>query len=104
MVDARESAQSEYGISVLRGIALATPITAAFALLLSNADPLMAYWRDSLRQALLAMSFVPRALCFIGFGAISLGALGSAMNTRTAFAAAKSSEPAGALSLARWSA
>ncbi len=94
LVDARQSAQSEHGISVLRGIALATPITAGFALLLSNADPLMAYWRDTLHQALLAMSFVPRTLCFVGFGAVSLGALGSAVSTRTTLAGGKCAAPA----------
>jgi uncharacterized membrane protein len=79
MGEARHAARSERGVPVLRGVALAAPVTLVFALLLSNADPLLAYWRGSLLQALVAGSFLTRTFCLAGFGALSLGALGGAL-------------------------
>ncbi|MGA3157004.1 MAG: DUF4173 domain-containing protein [Steroidobacteraceae bacterium] len=89
---ARRSASSERGVPVLRGIALATPLTVGLALLLSNADPLLAYWRDSLAQALVEISFLTRTLCFAAFGALSLGVLGGALNAYPPDVAAGSEE------------
>lgn len=90
--EARRSVSSERGVPVLRGIALATPLTVGFALLLSNADPLLAYWRDSLARALVEMSFLTRTLCFAGFGALSLGVLGGALKAYPSDVGADSEE------------
>lgn len=78
--DGTRVARTEQGLPIVRGVALAIPVTLAFALLLSNAEPLMAYWRGSLLQALEDLSFLSRLLCFAGFATLLLGALGGALS------------------------
>jgi hypothetical protein len=92
MGEARYATRSERGVPVLRGVALAAPVTLAFALLLSNADPLLAYWRGSLLKALVEASFLTRTLCFAGFGALSLGMLGGALRAHPPRIAAPNGE------------
>jgi hypothetical protein len=98
--EAKQSAHSERRVPVLRGIAFATPVAVGFALLLSNADPLLAYWRGSLLQALSEMSFLTRTLCFAGFGVLSLGVLGGALSPYSAEIAADLDQPAQRFSFA----
>src|SRR5262249_25576414 len=64
---------------VMRGIALATPVTVVFSLLLSNADPLLASWRDGLVQALQDASLLSRIACFSAFLVASAGSAGLAL-------------------------
>jgi hypothetical protein len=73
------STRAESNRPVMRGIALAAPVTVLFSLLLSNADPLLAAWRDSLVRALQDLSFLGRGGCFALFGIVSLGTLGLAL-------------------------
>ena len=72
-------ARAEQSLPVMRGIALAVPITAAFGLLLASADPVLSSWRDSLIRALRDLAFVNRTVCFIALGTVALGSLGQAL-------------------------
>lgn len=82
------SVRAESNLPVMRGIALAAPVTVVFGLLLSNADPLLAFWRDCLVQALVDFSFLGKAVCFAAFGLISLGSFGIALSVTPANVAA----------------
>jgi two-component system, OmpR family, sensor histidine kinase BaeS len=67
------------GTPVLRGLAIAVPVTLLLALLLSGADPVFAHWRDAIAQALLDQSILPRSLFFVLIAACMLGACGVAL-------------------------
>lgn len=58
---------------LLRGALLALPVVGLFALILANADPVLATLRDDLADALARLEFVPR---LIFFGALLTAALG----------------------------
>ncbi len=73
------STQAESSRPIRRGLALAAPVTLVFALLLSNADPLLASWRDSLVQALKDLSFLSRTACLALFGTVAFGSLSLAL-------------------------
>jgi hypothetical protein len=60
---------------------------------LSNADPLLAYWRGSFLQALVEASFLTRMLYFAGFGALSLGAFGCALRVNLPEITQREEEP-----------
>jgi two-component system, OmpR family, sensor histidine kinase BaeS len=75
---ARDLSAAE-SVPTVRGIAFATPITVGLGLLLSNADPVMAAWRDSAWQVLTEMTFLGRTLFFLMAGILMLGALGHAL-------------------------
>ena len=66
------------GISAVRGVALAIPITLALALLLSQADPTFGSARESLVAAFQDLSVVPRAILFCVLTIGLLGAFGIA--------------------------
>jgi hypothetical protein len=72
-------AGAESSLPFLRGIAMAAPVTLVLGLLLSNADPVLSYWRDTLIQAIRSLSFLGRMTCFVALGIVSLGALGIAL-------------------------
>jgi hypothetical protein len=63
----------------VRGIILAAPVAALFALILAGADPTLAGWRNAMWDALRQLHFVPRLLFFLGLGTIVLGAYGLAL-------------------------
>jgi len=58
---------------LFRGVLLALPVVGLFALMLANADPVLATWRDDLADALARLEFVPRLLFF---GVLFTAALG----------------------------
>lgn len=64
--------------AVVRGIAITIPILLVFALLLSDADPIFALWRETIHDLIADWDFVPRTIFFIGMLAIALGAFGYA--------------------------
>lgn len=63
--------------AALRGSAIALPVVAVLALLLSSADPVFAAWRDGVVNALDADA-IPRVIFFSALGGLSLGAYGLA--------------------------
>jgi len=65
--------------SVVRGTLITIPVIIVFALLLSNADPIFAGWRESIRQLLASWEFLPRTFFFFAILAITLGAYGYAV-------------------------
>jgi two-component system, OmpR family, sensor histidine kinase BaeS len=69
---------------VLRGIAIAAPVTALLALLLSAADPVFAEWRQAIVTALCDLSILPRAAFFVLLAAGMLGSCGIALRERVA--------------------
>jgi two-component system sensor histidine kinase BaeS len=77
-------ARADSSLPIVRGIALASAVTFVFSLLLSNADPLLAYWRDSVVQSLRDFSFLSRTTCFTVFGMLSLGSFGIALTAAPA--------------------
>ena len=77
--DAAGYARAEKSLPTLRGIALALPITLAFALLLSNAEPVLAGWRQVVLIALRDLGFLNRGLVFAIFATVALGSLGIAL-------------------------
>lgn len=60
----------------LRGTALALPIVALFAVILANADPVLATLRDDLAETLARLAFVPRLTFFSAILALGAGAGG----------------------------
>jgi hypothetical protein len=66
-------------VPAVRGVAIATPITVVLGLLLSNADPVMAAWRDNVWKTLIEMTFLGRTLFFGAAGVLMLGSLGQAL-------------------------
>lgn len=72
--------------SVLRGLAITLPVVIVFALLLSNADPIFAEWREAVANLLSSWDFLPRVVFFFAILTIVLGAYGFA-----AYAEAKAS-------------
>ena len=64
---------------LLRGALLALPVVALFALILANADPVLATLRDDVAGALARLEFVPRLMFFGGLFTAALGGCGIAM-------------------------
>ena len=73
---------TERAVPLIRGLVLALPITALFALLLSSVDPTLSVWRDDLARLLESWEFLPRVVFFGVVLGLSLGALGYAASTR----------------------
>jgi two-component system, OmpR family, sensor histidine kinase BaeS len=69
------------GVPVIRGVALATPVTLLLALLLSQADPTFATARDLIARAFQDLSLLPRGLFFLVVSACLLGIFGIASHT-----------------------
>lgn len=61
---------------LLRGALLALPVVALFALILANADPVLATLRDDVARTLARLDFVPRLLFFAGVFTAALGGCG----------------------------
>lgn len=64
---------------LLRGALLALPVVALFALILANADPVLATLRDDVADALARLEFVPRLMFFGGLFTAALGGCGIVM-------------------------
>lgn len=69
------------GVSVIRGVALAIPVTLLLALLLSHADPTFATARDLVVRAIQDLSILPRGLFFLILSACLIGIFGIALHT-----------------------
>ena len=82
-LDTASALTGQRAMPVLRGVAIALPITGLFALLLSSADPTMASWRESVEQMFSSWDFVPRTMFFAFVLVMSLGALGYAASVST---------------------
>jgi hypothetical protein len=61
---------------LLRGVLLALPVVGLFALMLANADPVLATLRDDLADALARLAFVPRLMFFGALFTMALGGCG----------------------------
>lgn len=83
-VDVTNRMRSPAAGAGLRGLALTLPVLLVFALLLSNADPVFALWRDTIEAQLETWEFLPRMIFFFGLLAIVLGAYGFAIGQRGA--------------------
>ena len=68
-------ARAERSVPVLRGLLLALPVVTVFFLLLSAAEPTMAAWRDTVCDALIALSFLPRTVFFVVLAVATIGVL-----------------------------
>jgi len=79
--DLTRSVRSERARGVVRGIIITVPIVIVFALLLSNADPIFASWRDAIAKIIETWSFIPRTVFFFALLVIVLGAYSFAAYT-----------------------
>ncbi len=77
--EAASYARTRERVPILRGVTIAVPVTLVFGLLLTNADPILAYWRDSALRALQALAFIPRTICFLVLAMLLLGSFGKAL-------------------------
>jgi hypothetical protein len=69
---------------LLRGALLALPVVGLFALMLANADPVLATLRDDLADAMARLAFVPRLMFFGVLFTAALGGCGVALRRRAA--------------------
>ena len=68
------------GVPVIRGVALAIPVTLLLALLLSEADPTLATARDLVARAFQDLAILPRGLFFFVLSACLVGIFGIALH------------------------
>ena len=69
---------------LLRGGLFALPVVGLFTLILANADPVLATWRDDLAEALARLEFVPRLMFFGVLFTLALGGCGIVLNPGSA--------------------
>ncbi len=69
---------------LLRGVLFALPVVGLFALMLANADPVLATLRHDLADALARLEFVPRLMFFGVIATVSLGGCGIVLNPGSA--------------------
>lgn len=72
--NALQLVRSDRARSVLRGLMITVPVVVVFALLLSNADPIFADWREAVKRLLMNWEFLPRTVFFFGLLTLALGA------------------------------
>ena len=77
-VEATEHIRSTRGRAWVRGLAITLPVVIVFALLLAEADPTFASWRDDVFDLFSIGEFLPRVVFFTGLLGIVLGAYGYA--------------------------
>jgi hypothetical protein len=65
---------------LLRGVLVALPVVGLFALMLANADPVLATLRDDLADAMARLAFVPRLMFFGALFTTALGGCGIALH------------------------
>ena len=85
--------REDRGIPVIRGIALAIPVTLLLALLLSEADPTFAASRDFIAKALQVLPILPRGIFFAVLSTCFAGAFGIALHATPRKSRAPGSEP-----------
>lgn len=71
---------SERARPIVRGLMIALPVMALFALLLSAADPLFATVRDDVAALIAPGEWTARLICFLVVGTIALGAFGTGLH------------------------
>jgi hypothetical protein len=81
VVEATSMLRSTRARSAVRGTLITIPIVVIFALLLSNADPTFAGWRDEIGRIIETWSFIPRTIFFFAMLTIVLGAYSFASRT-----------------------
>jgi len=74
VVEATRLLRSTRAQAAVRGALITIPIVAIFALLLSNADPTFAGWRDEIGRIIETWSFIPRTIFFVVMLTVVLGA------------------------------
>jgi hypothetical protein len=77
VAEATQLIRSSRARAWVRGLALTLPVLLGFGLLLANADPVFASWRDAVGEFLGGWDIVPRAGFFLVLLVIVLGAYGS---------------------------
>jgi hypothetical protein len=80
--NALQLVRSDRARSVVRGLMITLPVVIIFALLLSNADPIFADWREAVKNLLKSWEFIPRTVFFFGLLTIALGAYSFAIYGR----------------------
>jgi len=81
VVEATRLLRSTRARAAARGTMITIPIVVIFALLLSNADPTFAGWRDEIGRIIETWSFIPRTIFFFAMLTIVLGAYSFAART-----------------------
>ena len=81
VVEATSLLRSSRARAAVRGSLITIPIVVIFALLLSNADPTFAGWRDEIGRIIQTWSFIPRTIFFFAMLTIVLGAYSFAART-----------------------
>lgn len=94
VVEATSMLRSTRARAGVRGALITIPIVAIFALLLSNADPTFAGWRDEIGRIIETWSFIPRTIFFFVMLTIVLGAYSFAARTPASIRAPAVSSPA----------
>lgn len=77
-VEASQHIRSTRTRAWVRGLAITLPVVVAFALLLAEADPVFAEWRDAVARLFSSWEFLPRAVFFVPLLVVVLGAYGYA--------------------------
>lgn len=87
LVDLSGTFRSTRARGTVRGIVITVPVVIVFALLLSNADPTFAGWRDEVARIIETWSFIPRTIFFCALLTVVLGAYSFAARAPVAIAA-----------------
>jgi uncharacterized protein DUF4153 len=77
--DLSRTIRSPRAQAVVRGTLITLPVVIVFALLLSNADPLFALWRENIARLIADWDFIPRVVFFLVMLVVVLGAYGYAL-------------------------
>ena len=77
-VEATDRIRSTRARAWVRGLAITLPVLVVFALLLAEADPTFASWRDDVANLFSSWEFLPRVLFFTGLLGLVVGAYGYA--------------------------
>ena len=64
---------------IVRGVAIAVPIAAVFAMTLAGADPVLAHWRTEILLWVQNITFVPTLVTFVCLLVVALGTFGMAV-------------------------
>jgi hypothetical protein len=99
VVEATRLVRSTRAQGAIRGTLITIPILIVFALLLANADPTFAGWRDEIARIIETWSFIPRTIFFFVMLIIVLGAYSFAARTP---ASASKAEVSAATDNHRW--
>jgi hypothetical protein len=81
--DLSQTIRSPRARAVVRGAIITLPVILVFALLLSNADPLFALWREDIARLIANWDFVPRVVFFFVMLVVVLGAYGYVLRAQT---------------------